>query len=338
MSGSFAERDLQPKTSDTSWDAKINDTSWASHKVQFLLFEILKSQLATGWRRCIGCPKLQVSFCKRATNYRALLRKHTATHFNALQLIATHTATLCNTYGNTHGNALCNARQHTAVSPVPRSCLLVEQLTLHYNTLQHSATHYTTLQHTARHCSTLQHTATHCHTLATHCNTLQHTATHRNTLQQTATHLQHTATHCNILQHNAPHCNSLHHTAPHYVLSRSQRSLVGTRIVVVTLGVDASRYICIFRKRALHLQKRALYLRKRALFDTCGIGTRNAVVTLGVDASRYICKFCKRALHLQKRALYIRKRALYLLKRVFMTHVILECYCHNWSGCHSVHM
>jgi len=30
---------------------------------------------ATGWRRCIGCLKLQVSFRKRATNYRALLRK-----------------------------------------------------------------------------------------------------------------------------------------------------------------------------------------------------------------------------------------------------------------------
>jgi len=31
----------------------------------------------TGWRRSIGCLKLQVIFCKRATNYRALLRKMT---------------------------------------------------------------------------------------------------------------------------------------------------------------------------------------------------------------------------------------------------------------------
>jgi len=30
---------------------------------------------ATEWRRCIGCLKLQVMFRKRATNYRALLRK-----------------------------------------------------------------------------------------------------------------------------------------------------------------------------------------------------------------------------------------------------------------------
>jgi len=31
----------------------------------------------TGWRRCIECLKLQVSFRKRATNYRALLRNIT---------------------------------------------------------------------------------------------------------------------------------------------------------------------------------------------------------------------------------------------------------------------
>jgi len=31
----------------------------------------------TGWRRLVGCLKLQVIFCKRATNYRALLQKIT---------------------------------------------------------------------------------------------------------------------------------------------------------------------------------------------------------------------------------------------------------------------
>jgi len=43
---------------------------------------IPKSQIAchsnTGWRRCIKCLELQVSFHKRATNYRALLRKMTS--------------------------------------------------------------------------------------------------------------------------------------------------------------------------------------------------------------------------------------------------------------------
>ena len=37
----------------------------------------LLSQPPTGWRRPIGCLKLQVIFRKRATNYRALLRKMT---------------------------------------------------------------------------------------------------------------------------------------------------------------------------------------------------------------------------------------------------------------------
>ena len=32
----------------------------------------------TGWRRCIGCLKLQISFRKRATNFRALLQKTTS--------------------------------------------------------------------------------------------------------------------------------------------------------------------------------------------------------------------------------------------------------------------
>ena len=43
--------------------------------------DILASQFdhtfTTGWRRLIGCLKLQVIFRKRATNYRALLRKMT---------------------------------------------------------------------------------------------------------------------------------------------------------------------------------------------------------------------------------------------------------------------
>ena len=33
--------------------------------------------MGIGWRRLIGCLKLQVIFGKRATNYRALLRKMT---------------------------------------------------------------------------------------------------------------------------------------------------------------------------------------------------------------------------------------------------------------------
>ena len=34
-------------------------------------------EFLTGWRRPIGCLKLQIIFRKRATNYRALMRKAT---------------------------------------------------------------------------------------------------------------------------------------------------------------------------------------------------------------------------------------------------------------------
>jgi len=44
-----------------------------------LLYVIIRAlqSLATGWRRPVGCLKLQVIFRKRATNYWALVRKMT---------------------------------------------------------------------------------------------------------------------------------------------------------------------------------------------------------------------------------------------------------------------
>jgi len=38
---------------------------------------LLTANTDTGWRRLIGSPKLQITFHKRATKYRALLRKMT---------------------------------------------------------------------------------------------------------------------------------------------------------------------------------------------------------------------------------------------------------------------
>ena len=49
--------------------------SYTWHDVLFWL--LTSSEETTGWRRLRGCLKLQVIFCKRATNYRALLRKVT---------------------------------------------------------------------------------------------------------------------------------------------------------------------------------------------------------------------------------------------------------------------
>jgi len=194
------------------------------------LWEFCVEKTATGWRRPVGCPKLQVIFRKSATYYRALLQKmtykdkafyastplckrplqknwrchcdclFTATHCNTPQ----HTATHRSTDRSTPHHA---ATQFITPWRIPRwweySTTAFSVLTLplwqplHCNTLQ-------TLQHTATHWNTLQHTAT-------DCNTLQHSATHYNTLQHTTTHyntLQHTTTHCSTPQHSATHCTT----------------------------------------------------------------------------------------------------------------------------------
>jgi len=47
-------------------------------RIGWLIIQVSRGKLATtGWQRLIGCLKLQVIFRKRATNYRALLRKMT---------------------------------------------------------------------------------------------------------------------------------------------------------------------------------------------------------------------------------------------------------------------
>jgi len=101
-----------------------------------------------GWRRPIGCLKLQVIFRKVATNSRALWRE-----------------IIC--------QDICKDRaSYDSMPPCTRS------IRTKSTTLQ-DRTHCNTLQHTAEHCNTLQHAAT-------HCNTLQHTATHCITLQRIA--------------------------------------------------------------------------------------------------------------------------------------------------------
>jgi len=61
----------------------------------------------TGWWRCIGCLKLQISFRKRAIDYRALLRKmtyHDKASYNstppcAFKIVSTHITVCLSLYG-----------------------------------------------------------------------------------------------------------------------------------------------------------------------------------------------------------------------------------------------
>jgi len=60
------------------WRILIGDMTYAHcDKYPQCFFGEGFSVIYTGWHRVIGCLKLQVIFCKRATNYRALLQKMT---------------------------------------------------------------------------------------------------------------------------------------------------------------------------------------------------------------------------------------------------------------------
>jgi len=155
----------------------------------------------TEWRRLIGCLKLQVIFCQRATNYRALLWKvmmdvacgawvalrycntlpHTATHCDTLQHTATHCNTWCGLWsvsGTTvlqHTATHCNTLKYTSNTAIPGVACGVWVVLQYCNKLQLPATHCNTLQSLPYHVWLVGY-EWHYDT-TTHCNTPQHTAT-----------------------------------------------------------------------------------------------------------------------------------------------------------------
>jgi len=62
-----------------AWHPRYDDeiARWLVDVVCTTETYMYESAMAHMWRRLIGCLKLQVIFCKRSTNYRALLRKMT---------------------------------------------------------------------------------------------------------------------------------------------------------------------------------------------------------------------------------------------------------------------
>jgi len=65
-----------------TWLVYMCDATHSYVYMRIHTFGVIRSYVwltasSTGWRRPIGRLKLQVIFCKRATNYRALLRKIT---------------------------------------------------------------------------------------------------------------------------------------------------------------------------------------------------------------------------------------------------------------------
>jgi len=101
---------------------------------------------------CIGCLKLQVSFCKRATNYRVLLRKMTYEEKASYASL-----TPCTILPSINYSII---RVHKRLSQPPQEIEPYLTRRSYYHALQHTATHCNTLQHTATHCNTLQRSAT----------------------------------------------------------------------------------------------------------------------------------------------------------------------------------
>jgi len=69
-----------PRTNPCNSTCQCNTTNSEYYSTRFSDSGVGKNvcsvgMLCTGWRRLIGCLKFQVIFRKRATNYRALLRK-----------------------------------------------------------------------------------------------------------------------------------------------------------------------------------------------------------------------------------------------------------------------
>ena len=76
-----AENSKPPSGGTIRWINHIRDAAHSESNmgITSLFFDrYWSSKRATGWRRPIGCLKSQVIFRKRATNYRAILRKMTS--------------------------------------------------------------------------------------------------------------------------------------------------------------------------------------------------------------------------------------------------------------------
>ena len=131
--------------------------------------------MCTGWRRPIGCLKLQVNFRRRATNYKALLRKMTSKDKASYASSAP-----CKRESGDHW---CVAACCSVLQCIAGCCGVMQGVILlcvmwKRESGDHSASSQDNAQITATHCNTLQHTATHC------CNTLlQHNTPPYNTLQ-----------------------------------------------------------------------------------------------------------------------------------------------------------
>ena len=97
---------------------------WLSHVCHdslsvYNLTMLIMEDSCTGWQRTTGCLKLQVIFCKRATNYRTFLRKMTCKISHPMRLrhpvdrkrVMPHMCGMCALYMTLPSSALLNCGQ-----------------------------------------------------------------------------------------------------------------------------------------------------------------------------------------------------------------------------------
>ena len=152
----------------------------------------------TGWRRLIGCLKLQVIFRKRATNYRALSRKITYEDTASYGSLPPCTDWGC-------GIALWETLQHSATHVCSTlAAIYCQKIYRMFSSHDHIQLWFRmalskTWHPTAPHCNSLQITATQTFDSGSlsrrHVYNLQHSAAHCNTVGL-----------CNPLQHRTRDC------------------------------------------------------------------------------------------------------------------------------------
>jgi len=212
-------------------------------KRPIITYDTRPRNASTEWPRCIASFEWQVSFHKRAINYRVLLREMTyqdmASDASLLQSCTEH-----HTARASHHKSITLQEHHTARASHCKSITLQE-----HHTARASHCKSITLQDICLSGRKPDWTYTHsrmCVYLQIHTNIHTHTHTHMHTHTLPATHCQHIATQhpADTLQCTATHCNALQHTSKHRAATHHLRVYTATHCNTTTTHPTATHLHC----------------------------------------------------------------------------------------------
>jgi len=196
----------------------------------------------TEWRRPIGCLKLQVIFRKRATNYKALLRKILLCVFlHVVLYLVIWECGICKTQERstrTKYNTQEHVRRTTWKDTHSTPYTSLRNARCEAHELAYLSTGYMH-QTTEQYCDTLQHTAT-------HCNTLQQCVASDNRAVQERSAIQNST--CNRRHRRTPTVRNTQQYATHNAKHTNSHLLTGYGVALVS-RID--KIIGLFCKRTL---------------------------------------------------------------------------------------